>query len=204
VIPDPDFMRAYGTEQVYQAKLAGMLPAAAAVALPILGYMALRAGSREDQHQREAYQRADVQARAIEALRSSGDEQALRSGMGLMSGPPGQVPGYGDDDQDLLGAGKLAAKAGRILAKQAGIGQVLGGIGSAGKALVGAIPGIGRGSWKAQALTGAAGVGAAYGAVKGTKALMGAAGAPAHTQVQGFGAGLPNYVNPYGTPIMGH
>lgn len=197
-------MRAYGTEDVWRAKQAGKLPAAAALAIPILGYMAMRAGSREDEHERAALQRADIQARAIEALRGAGDDQALRGGMGQMVGPPSTVPGFGDD-QDLWGAGKLAELAGRIMAKRAGIGtQLMGGLGSAGKALVGAIPGIGRGSWKSQAITGALGVGAAVGAVKGTKALMNQAGAPARTMVQGNGAGVPQYVNPYGTPVMDH
>lgn len=199
--PNSNLLEYYGTKNALMNKEAGRLPLSAAIALPILGYLAVQSSKDEMNRQISEEQAIIERNRLIDLARNMGDIQALRNNPQMGSYQQMLYNQAVADNQPMgdLGAFKIAAEVGRSLAKKAGIGSVAA---NAVKGAISKVPGIGRGSWKSQALTGGLALGAGYGAIKGTGALMGAANKPAQVKVQGAGPALPRYVNQYGQPSL--
>lgn len=202
-------------EQATAAK-AGLrkgLPAAAALALPILGYAAMNKARGESSDQQQIAQAEYEVARAREAQRNAGDVQALRARPSTdpyLAGIYGRERQESEVPQDLAAfeseARKFAERCGRVLAKTAGIGTLLGtaagGIKSFVKKPLTHAPVVGRkAGWKTQAALGAGTIGLGYAGYKGTQAASGALSAPVGPVVHGSkGLQLPRYVNEYGVP----
>lgn len=228
--PNQALMALYDTAEVYLAKLANKRPSlTAALALPLLGYGALRLvqGQAGDDQGRSIQDNESIRTSA--SAHNAGDVAALR---GQTSGPSvadlflqramAERPpaDAGDYPLELFkeGAG-IAERLGRTFAKKAGIGGVLGSMGrslagvlnrapqalasgaqSVAKPVLSRTPGLGGGGWKAKALVGGMALGGGYAALQGGKSLYNAGMAPAKVKVQGAGPALPRYVNQYGVP----
>lgn len=178
----------------------GGLPLAALVGGALL-YGGLRSGVKSDEVQGEARAAAN---RAYEADRFAGTDAALRGGVPL--GPiGGSIYNSEMADSNRVGNTSLFDKgasvagiaAGRVLAKQAGIGgAVLGGVKALGKAI--------KPGWKSQLALGAGAVGAGLLASKGIRAAGNFMNAPAGEQTYGgHNAALPTGVSQFGVPTMG-
>jgi hypothetical protein len=139
--PNQVLMEAYGTEEVYREKLANKKPPlSAALALPLLGYGALRLvqGQADDDQTRAVQDNEAV--RAADAARNAGDVAALRgssspgpsvSDLFLRRALAERSPETFDDyPLELFKEGaEVAEHLGRVLAKEAGIGVALGAMG---------------------------------------------------------------------------
>jgi len=195
---------AFGTDklaaQTEWKPMKGGLPLAALVGGALL-YSGMHRGARQDAAQNEAKQEAN---RAFEANRFAGTDAALRGGVPLS--PVGSSI-YNNEraDSNVLGdmsmfdkgASVAGTMAGKILAKQAGIGSaILGGTKALGNAI--------KPGWKTKALIGAGALGAGYMATKGLRAANNFMQTPAGTQeLGGHNAALPTGVSQFGVPTMG-
>lgn len=205
----------YGTEKVATQEgwkpMKGGLPLAALVGGTLL-YHGLRKSNQNAQAQ-QGLQREF--ARANESNRLSGTDAALRGGVPL--DPSGSMlyrneqansNSPGDFSTFDKGAAVYTVYAGRVLAKQAGIGTaVLGGLKSGGGALAKGLgaaktaltPGLGG-----KLMIGGALVGGGLLAAKAGKAAYNYGMAPAQEHTWGgHNAALPSAVNQFGVPQMG-
>lgn len=178
----------------------GGLPLAALVGGALL-YSGMHRGAKQDAAQNEVKQEAN---RAFEANRFAGTDAALRGGVPLSpvgssiyNNERADSNALGDMSMFDKGASIAGLEAGRILAKQAGIGgAVLGGVKALGKAIT---PG-----WKSKALFGAGALGAGYLGAKGLRAAGNFMNTPSEEQrLGGHNAALPTGVSQFGVPTMG-
>lgn len=221
-VPNPVLAAAFGTDKLAAAlpakwePLKGGLPLAALVGGMLL-YHGMKRGATSDLSQAQAQQ---GMLRAGEAQRNSGVNASLRGGAPL--DPMGSTL-YQTERADSLMPGDLsmfdksamlhAIEAGRLLAKQAGIGGlvtqglsalnkspnlVVGGAQRAAKPLVGALPRLGL---KSKALVGATALGGGLLAARAGRKALAFGMKPAQEQrLGGLSSGLPSYVNEYGVP----
>jgi hypothetical protein len=183
----------------------GGLPLAA-LAGGLLLYHGLKGGQQRTQAGAE---RQNLEQRMGNAANNAGVVASLRGGAPLDSvgsaiynnerAASGEI---GDAFMFDKGAAAHVVEAGRLLAKNAGIGgAVLGGIKSLATAGAAKIPKIGLGT---KLLAGGAALGAGYGAMKAGKGLYNYGMKPAETRtLGGHNAGLPQYANQFGVPEMG-
>jgi hypothetical protein len=210
----PGLVRLYGTEKVSAPKewkpMKGGLPLAALVGGTLL-YHGLHKSNQNAQAQQGL--RQDY-ARGAAANRLSGTDAALRGGVPL---DPGGAALYRNERADSntpgdfsmfdKGAAAIAEDAGRLLAKQAGIGgAVMSGLKAGGSALskgIGAAksaltPGMGT-----KLLAGGALVGGGLLAAKAGKSAYNYGMAPTQERtLGGHNAELPSSVNQFGQVVM--
>lgn len=199
----PGLVRLYGTEKVSAPKewkpMKGGLPLAALVGGTLL-YHGLHKSNQNAQARQGLQQ---DYARGAAANRLSGTDAALRGGVPL---DPGGAALYRNERADSntpgdfsmfdKGAAAVAEDAGRLLAKQAGIGgAVMSGLKSAKSALT---PGMGT-----KLLAGGALVGGGLLAAKAGKSAYNYGMAPTQERtLGGHNAELPSSVNQYGQVVM--
>jgi hypothetical protein len=216
--PNARIMKAYGTEDVYQQKLAdgagSKLPLAAGIAASVLGFGLLQMGSSDIEAKKLEAQRDIELLRAQEAARNAGDVQNLRGGRGYVAPyaspnetvlAPGAFQDFNLRGIEKGGAAAVAVEIGRGMAKEAIIGKALGAIGGAVKKVVSPVvkklPIVGRGGWKGQAAgLGIAGLGG-YGLYKGVTGGAAAMASPTRVKTGPKAAAPPRYVNPWGQPV---
>jgi hypothetical protein len=201
---DKAISEAFGTNKL-AAKgewkpMSGGLPLAALVGGALL-YSGMHRGARQDAAQNEVRQDAN---RAYQANRFAGTDAALRGGVPLSpiggsiyNNERADSNAVGDMSMFDKGASAAGLAAGKILAKQAGIGgAVLGGVKALGNAV--------KPGWKTKALLGAGALGAGYAATKGLRAANNFMQAPSGPREWGgHNAALPTGVSQFGVPTMG-
>lgn len=182
----------------------GGLPLAA-LAGGLLLYHGLKGGQQRAQAEAG---RQGLEQRVGNAANNAGVVASLRGGAPLDSvgsaiynnerAASGEI---GDTFMFDKGAAARIVEAGRLLAKQAGIGgALLGGAKRLATTGVAKIPKVGLGT---KLLAGGAAVGAGYGAFKAGKGLYNYGMAPAQTRtLGGHHAELPQYTNQFGQPMM--
>ncbi len=133
--PDADLMQAYGTERLFEEKMAGSaMPLAARLAYGVLQYGSARYDRAEAREQRIQAELMNEALRELESIQLAQATQGLRHsrapvfvapmihrgrGMGLDSDMPvGMTDG-------MVRLASVAAEAGSDMAKQAGIGDLL-------------------------------------------------------------------------------
>lgn len=211
--PDPHLTEAFGTDKIAAQwdPTKGGLPLAA-----LLGGLLLYHGMKRGVDSGIDDMKAEHNmARLAEADRNAGTVSALRGGAPL--DPMGMML-YQNERADSVmhkGAALHAIKAGRALAKQAGIGGLLAkGVGmlnrspdllmrgaqAAAKPVVSRLPGPGL---KTKALIGATALGGGLLAAKAGKKVMEYGLGPSQEHRQGgHSAQLPSYVNQFGVPVL--
>jgi hypothetical protein len=195
---------AFGTDKLAAKTewkpLSGGVPLAALVGGALL-YSGMHRGAKRDAATTAAREEAN---RAFESNRFAGTDASLRGGAPLSpvgssiyNNERADSNAVGDMSMFDKGASVAGVAAGRILAKQAGIGgAVMGGVKALGNAI--------KPGWKTKALVGAGALGAGYLATKGLRAANNFMQAPSGVQEWGgHNAALPTGVSQFGVPTMG-
>jgi hypothetical protein len=195
---------AFGTDKLAAKTewkpMSGGLPLAALVGGALL-YSGMRRGAKRDAATTMARQDAN---RAFESNRFAGTDASLRGGAPLS--PVGSAiynneradsNAVGDMSMFDKGASAAGVVAGKMLAKQAGIGgAVLGGVKALGNAI--------KPGWKTKALLGAGAVGTGLLAAKGLRSANNFMQTPSEAQtLGGHNAALPTGVSQFGVPTLG-